>query len=63
MAMLGATTLSIEISWHVHLPGRVKREQPRLVDLHARLRHPVLDELFLGQRATEGHAVVRVAAH
>ena len=47
----------------VHLPGGLEREQPRLVDLHARERDPVLHELLLAERAAEGDARVRVAAH
>ena len=47
----------------VHLPGGVQHHQPRGVDLHARLRDEVLDELLLGERAAEGLALVRAPAH
>ncbi len=47
----------------VHQPGRLERQQPDLVDLHAAAGDPLAHDTAVGQRSAEGLAGDGAAAH
>src|SRR5207249_7002206 len=60
---LGDRLLGGLVADRVHHVGGVQDEQPRLVDLDARLRDALERDVVLGQPLAERHAVLRALAH
>src|SRR5277367_2299289 len=47
----------------IHHLRRLERQQPRLLDLHARFRNPRANRSLLGQRFPERHSTLHALAH
>src|SRR5712692_1913644 len=60
---LGDRLLGSLVAHGVHHPGRVEHQQPRLIDLDARLGDALERDVVLAQPLAEGHPLVGALAH